>query len=404
MLRKEVVDRLILAKSILSSSVGALQGQSNAHLAAVQILNAHDAADLVFAALADHVGKLPAKGRTPAMIECLPLLGAPASGCVGYFTQLNDARNGLKHVGNLPSTQQWSRVTDDTFERLSALCLACLGVSLGDIDELELVLNNQVRVYLSAAKTLAGSGEFRRSLEETAKALATALDYHSDLSEVQVGRPKAEDALRLTAYGIPANEFLRLQEFMPYTIDEGEQSFKFLWKQSQFGHPGNWRADTASFCIGAVLSVAVSLQNSAGVPKAIELSTLYDYRVTAKEDSVEVWEDLVDGHLDDPYADNAGLFRVSKRLLAKGETVIVRASTSGFISDDRLPSGEWIKRVRISTDYLGAVLPDEVAEFVDLSRVEITCIPRSRADELLGGAFRGLPELPWEEDSPAFSG
>jgi hypothetical protein len=72
-LRKEVLHRLLLAKSILAPARAPALGQSNAHLVAKQVLNAHDAADLTFAAIADHAGKFPAKGRAPSMIECMEL-------------------------------------------------------------------------------------------------------------------------------------------------------------------------------------------------------------------------------------------------------------------------------------------------------------------------------------------
>ena len=61
-----------------------------------------------------------------------------------------------------------------------------------------------------------------------------------------------------------------------------------LWKQSTFGHPGNWREEVADFCISACLSVALSIQNARPVPFPREFSTVYQYKVVAAEDKVEV--------------------------------------------------------------------------------------------------------------------
>jgi hypothetical protein len=85
--------------------------QPNVHDVAKQVLNAHDAADLIFAAISDQQNRLPAKDKMPSMIGCLALIDTPVEKHTGYFSQLNDARNGLKHAGNLPSTQQWSSVS-----------------------------------------------------------------------------------------------------------------------------------------------------------------------------------------------------------------------------------------------------------------------------------------------------
>jgi hypothetical protein len=125
-LREEVGHRLLIAKSILAAGRSASLGQPNPHLVARQVLNAHDAADLVFASIADHQGKLPASGNAPSLIQCQGKIGSEESKHEAYFKQLNDARNSLKHVGNLPNTNQWANVTSDIFEKLSILCQTTL--------------------------------------------------------------------------------------------------------------------------------------------------------------------------------------------------------------------------------------------------------------------------------------
>jgi hypothetical protein len=51
--RKEVLQRLLLAKSILSPGRMAPRGQPNEHVVERQILNANDAAALIFADISD---------------------------------------------------------------------------------------------------------------------------------------------------------------------------------------------------------------------------------------------------------------------------------------------------------------------------------------------------------------
>ena len=214
-LREEVVHRLLIAKSILAAGRSASLGRPNPHLVARQVLNAHDAADLVFASIADHQGKLPASGNAPSLIQCLGKIGSEESKHEAYFKQLNDARNSLKHVGNLPNTNQWANVTSDIFEKLSILCQTTLSISLDELDESELLINYEARAHLAAAKKARSSQDFQLAIEEIGKALFVSLEDVPDVGGIQVGQAKAEDALKLTAFGVSANDFLRLQEFLP---------------------------------------------------------------------------------------------------------------------------------------------------------------------------------------------
>jgi hypothetical protein len=394
-LRKEVVNRLVLAKSILSSAVGSSSLQANSHLVARQLLNSHDAADLVFAAIADQKGKLVTKGKAPSMMDCLAFLGEKAHPYNAYFKQLNDARNSVKHVGNLPNTHQWSGVAEDVLEKLSALCKSMLGKRLEDISELELVLNADVRAHLKAGDKFRRSGGYKEALEEIGKAVYVALREKPDLWDIELGKPKAEDALKLTGLGIPANDFLRLQGFLPQVSKFFSDPFIVLWEQSKFGHPGNWRDDVVDFCLEQSRVVALGVQTALNAPFAAEFSFLYGYRILAREDRVEVWEDLVDGHLDD--AGNSRLFRAHKRYLNKGESIEVSAWTHPFISDDISPAGDWIKRVRVSTNPYSALVGNAArAEFVDLAQVCIVCVPKTRG---MGMArFEDLQEIEWKPD------
>ncbi len=410
-LKPEVLHRLLLAKSILSTG-RSLSGQSNAHLVAKQVLGAHDAADLVFAAIADQQNRLP-PGNKDSMIQCLDAIDISSDRHKGYFKQLNDARNGLKHSGLLPNTTYWASVEPDVFEKLSNICVATLSTSLDDIDESSLLVNNQVRAHLVAAKTARISQDFKLVLEELAKALFFALEDAPGLERINVGRANAEDALKLTAFGVSANNFLQLQEFLPMvsTFPSGPDwqldIEGLLWKQSGFGHPGNWRDEVADFCISACLGVALRIQNAPPVPYAREFSDVYEYKLTAREDQVEVWEDLADEeeHRAEVFSGKARPSRIHKRFLRKGESVTISPHPRPLVSNDVSLSGELIKRVRIcdidNGGGIGAMFSgrSKRAEFVNQANVNITCVP----NELYRDWSPALPEIPWEDDPLAFS-
>src|SRR6266481_1777333 len=408
-LRKEVLLRLLLAKSILAAGRNAPLGQPDPNLVARQVLNAHDAADFVFAAIADQQNKLPASGKD-SMMKCLEAIDA-ADKHTGYFKQLNDTRNSLKHSGVLPNIGYWGSVASDVFEKLSSLCYATLAISLDDVDESELLINDEARTHLSAAKQARAAQDFKLAIEEIGKALFVSLDDAPDVGKIQVGQAKAEDALKLTAFGISANDFLRFQEFLPMVsgypliLTGKRQPPDVDWKQNGFGHPGNWNDDVAGFCISTYLSVALGIQNAPPIPHAREFSRLYECKVTAIEDQVEVWKDFVDPEqqMTQVYSNNARPFRTHVRFLKKGESVIVSVHAKPLVSHDLSLSGKPIKRVRISPDqkrrFLETFSPgSELAEFVNLACVNITCVPQEWTEE----QSLGLPEIPWEEESLAF--
>jgi hypothetical protein len=409
-LRPEVLRRLLLAKSVLMGGRNApLAGQPNAHVVAREILNAHDAADLVFAAIADQQNRLP-QARKDSMMQCLEAINTTGDKHTGYFKQVNDARNSLKHSGVLPNTSSWASVISDVFEKLSSLCKETLAISLDDLDESELVLNDEARTHLAAAKKFREAQDFKGALGEIGKALFVGLDGSLDVGAVQVGRARAEDALKLTAFGISANDFLRLQEFLPMvsgwpsSLTPEREPLEVHWKQSGFGHPGNWRDDVVDFCMSACLGVLLGIQNASPLPYARHFSDTYNYKVTAKEDQVEVWEDLIDNALDEIYADDTRPFRTHKRFLNKGESLHVSMGTKPFVSEDISLTREPIKRVQISpnpksTGFWDHLLGEPArGEFVNLADVTITCVAQDWTKEM----SLSLPDIPWEEDPLIF--
>jgi hypothetical protein len=151
----------------------------------------------------------------------------------------------------------------DVFEKLSSLCQITMGIALDDVDESELLVNVDARTHLAAAKNARDSEDFKLALEEIGKALFLSLEDAPGAGNIEVGQAKAEDALKLTAFGVPANDFLRLQEFLPHVSGGWPNEFgqcnpcEPVWKQSKFGHPGNWREDVVEFCMSTYVRLAL---------------------------------------------------------------------------------------------------------------------------------------------------
>lgn len=391
-LRPEVIQRLLLAKSILAPYRFAPWNEPSDHDVAMQVLASHDAADMVFAAIADHQGKSTNKGpkRSPSMMEALALIdcGENLTKPTTYVSQLNEARDSLKHRGIFPNTKQWGRVGQNTYERLSEVCRVCINLSLDQIDESALLRDPEVKNHLAAAKKAIDADEYKNALEEIAKALRMLLDSLPYLA-IQVGEAKAEDAIKLSGFGVRANDFLRLQEFLPETWSLGD-GFRVTWKQSGFGHPGNWREDVARFCLEAFLQIAPRIQDAKWIPGAIELFQLYGYKVTAKEDNVDIWvesrtydSDLVTKHV--------------VGHLHKGESRMFSSVRQPLVSDwfDEVASESLrIVRLRDNSDFSGLFPASE--HFVLFNKVIITCIPT----DFMREHFPDLVEIPWSPDEP----
>lgn len=305
-----------------------------------------------------------------------------------YFSQLNEARDILKHKGVFPNTKQWGRVGQNTYEKLSEICRVCLHASLDEVDESALLRDQEVKNHLAAAMNAINVDEYKNALEEIAKALRALLDSLPYLA-IHVGEAKAEDAIKLSGFGVHANDFLRLQEFLPETLSLGD-GFRVTWKQSGFGHPGNWREDAARFCLEAFLQIAPRIQDARWIPGAIELYQLYRYKVTAKEDNVDIWaesrtydSDLVTKHV-------VGRLR-------KGEYKIFSSVRQPLVSDwfDEVKSESFrVVRLRDNSDFLGLFPGSE--HFVLFDKVVITCIPT----DFMREQFPDLVEIPWRPDEP----
>jgi len=105
----EVTEILLIAKSILDRLKSETPASPDRHSIVVNILLAHDAAELALSAVAQQCGKLPSGKYHYLMDYFAPLKTLHQDKEVpgrGYFDQLNRARQNLKHVGVFPDTQQ----------------------------------------------------------------------------------------------------------------------------------------------------------------------------------------------------------------------------------------------------------------------------------------------------------
>jgi hypothetical protein len=398
-LRPEVVQRLLLSKSLLARARFHPVAEPDAAFVAKEILTAHDAAELALGAIADQCNKLPPKDKCYLMDYFDSLKALDPSGDIPgrpYFRQLNQARIAIKHTGNFPDPKQWARVGERVYEYVDDWCTRYLVISLDELDESALLTSAGVKRYLDSAKQAMAQQNYEEVLVRLGKALHTLFDENSALRGLRVGVARPEDAIRLTGFGVHANGFLALQEFLPEIAKESDGTLRHKWKQGQFGHPANWREESGQFCLETFLDVALKVQSARWVPGALPFYIAYQHKITALTDGVKIESErrhlagLGAGPLETLLGKRT---RQTYRTLSKGESILGRVVSRDPISQPEdsagLGNSEEAYEIRFSSsgfEMMGIQL------FVAARHVKVTCVP----NEFIRQYLPDLSEIDWE--------
>lgn len=386
----------MIAKTLLDRAANIHTAEADDHTLAIELLACHDASELVLATVAFRLPgpTLPDKSNLLSYAGRIGEAGYKRSGLPGgsHWKALNDARNSLKHSGNLPNPGQFRQVTKETQRHLNRICKDHLGKELDALDRTGLIHSESTRKAIQeireAMELASGSEDYRQCLERMACALQTAFEEHTALRSVEVGKPSAEDALMLAGYGIHSHEFLTLQQFLPKSPAVWAEGAA-CWDSSKYGHPANWTWETADFCLRVCIEVIVKTQVATDIPAPLERDDFYTQRITAIEDGVTVWE--------------ANLFLLGFRLsppnhvppvdraLARGDSIVGRVRMTGRRVERLRELLQVDKLIEVSFG-VDAALPN--GGYIDASKVEIVCTPEVYWQELRPDLY--LPEFPWE--------
>jgi hypothetical protein len=402
-MKPETLDRLLLSKSFLQAIRFQPVAVHDRHRLAANIIAAHDAAELTIAAICDQLGCLPQKGNSYLMDYFEPLKQSqhPATDvhAKDYFRNLNVTRNAIKHQGLFPDAKQWSRVGENVFSYLSKWVRMYLKASLAELDESALIADVNVKILFDEAKQYAQRGDYKGALEKLAFALSLVLSSNPSLRGFEAGAVKSEDAIRLSGFGVHGNDFLALQEFLPYINSWAPEGTPPKWEQSKYGHPGNWREHTVNFCLKTFVDVAIKIQGAQWIPGAVELKVLYEHQIEALKDGVEIWNNIPSF-----FNPSEPEKREVVKTLNKGETI---KGTVGTETKQSALYGDRIKTdvLFIISDELDFYLGDEDVKKpkvpgvgrVFMSEVKVTCVPRQ--SEFMQQYFANLPVVDWEPET-----
>lgn len=383
-LKTEVVDRLLLAKFLLGPIVSTPVAKPDRLTIARHILTAHDAAELAIAGIAYYLECLPDSTRTFFMDYFTPIKNAKNGDPVpgrDYFSALNRARTGIKHHGDFPDVQTWYRVGENTYQYISEWCTKYLKISFEDLDESALIKHEEAKELFIEAQNERKKNSFKGSLENLARALFVIFSDNPALRDLSVGKPKAEDAIKLSAFGVHANDFLVIQEFLPlafnyYPSSNDDPALVTKWEQEKYGHPTNWTAYATDFCLRTFVHVAVRIQDAEWIPGAIDFFSVYEHKLTALVDNVEIVNDVR----------TIDLGRQKPRVvytLNKGESI------RGTVEQKGEPLILAMTGQKQMLNF--SSLPQKIFGEVEPEKVKVTCVPRR--SQFMKDNFPDLPEL-----------
>ena len=391
---QDVFERLLLAKALLSEIAIVPTVRPDSLTTARYILIAHDAAELVLAAIATHY-RCAVKDHAYLMgyVDAIKQTTGQDIPHRIFFLKLNRERVNVKHYGSRPNVEQWGNVAEVAYQNISSVCEKYLNIQLDQLDEAVLLQHEEAKRLIAEAKTAYQGEDYRQVLEKLAHTLFVLFKDNPALRNMTIGKPHVADATKLTAFRVNANEFLALQEFLP-SESEDSDPVSFHWNQEEHGHPANWTVEAAEFCLKTVIHVAVRIQNATWIPSATKFFYVYEHKVTALEDNVEI---VQPGNTIGGSALSALLPPPTKsvvaRTLSKGESIIGmvhRNKKDALLSafTGRQESGP--ETLSFSTSTYG---PDRIWGDIEASKVHVTCVPRN--NKFVREYYPHLQEMPW---------
>src|SRR5580704_9177178 len=279
---QQILSRIAIGNYLISSA-GSLTPNADPLSVAQAILLAHDASELVLAALATSMGAtFKDKHKTFLMDYVNSIEEKKHLGIKLFFNELNEARVAFKHFGIPPNVLHFYDCVVKARNHLDEACRACLGQSLEEVGLEALIEDDVARELYSQSMVLNQQGKFKECLESLGLAFRRALNVTPFAYDVSVGEPETEAALHLLGSGVDPSMFMSVQEFLP-SVGLGDA---IKWSLRERGHPGNWTRENVEYCLAAVLKIILQIQHAQFSAHAIPFRYVFEDVLTAKRDGV----------------------------------------------------------------------------------------------------------------------
>jgi hypothetical protein len=348
-LRDEVLQRVLLAKSLLHHGRRACEDRADLFEFARGLLLLHDAAEATLGAVADHLHARLEGNRY--LLDYFTLIEEtdPDRRPVPYRHQmrnLNTVRNILKHQGIFPDRAANAHFPITVAALLEDLCRTYLGLDFEAVSLKGLVEDATVRGYVEEAERKMEGGSFEQALISLGYAMYHLVESSSlPWSRRVFGIQQTEErflftephstnySLKLLEHGIDPFTYHRFRNLTPrFAYDMEDKTVVYEWHKD-FGHPANWTNRNVRFCLQFCIECALRVQRKPAFDYDIlYYPDVYEDVITPTKDEVILWSVPSTG------VQPLGSAEVPQRepvfVLKRGESIVGWASDSGGRPED----------------------------------------------------------------------
>jgi len=284
-LPSEMLYRIVVGNNLLSTA-GTTSPNADPLVVAQTVLLAHDASELILAALVSTTGITYRAKDKKFLINYVEDLEDKKNieGKI-FFNELNDARVAFKHSGILPTSLQFHDCIDKAKGYLNKACVKCIGKSLDEIDLTMLIENTEARKLYEQSKQLCKEKKMQQVLETLGLCFRRVLDDTPYQYIVEIGIPESEAALHLLGCGVDPSSFLSMQKLLPEINSLGE----IKWNFRATGHPGNWSQDNIDYCMKTLLKIILQIQHAMFTAPAVPFNLIFEDVLIANRNGVSVY-------------------------------------------------------------------------------------------------------------------
>jgi hypothetical protein len=359
-MEQTVLNRLIAARHLIEASGPDPTASAPSLLVAQKILIAHDASELVFLALSSSPAVAP-RGQDGQIIKdpsfmklAQTVLDYAAKHCnlnegsqLKVFDDLNEARKLFKHSGILVDPISNAHLFANTIAALDELCICTVGQALLGVDQTSAIASEKIRTSFASARKAIAMSEFKFSLEQTARGLATAFWEMTVPVSLTAGKPSSEEALLLSGRGIDPASFLSMQQLLPVLYIHHDEPD---WNLRKYGHEANWTYGVAESCLETAIDTVIKLQSAPTRPIAIEFYEEFEDVIEIITDTPEAYwakRGLFTFGLDETKID---VFQLGDRVFGQATGHYERSARPNSETEIGLEHADWIAIERPRTE------------------------------------------------------
>ncbi|OFZ54614.1 MAG: hypothetical protein A3D92_08215 [Bacteroidetes bacterium RIFCSPHIGHO2_02_FULL_44_7] len=268
-IRAEVLNRMILAKSLLRSAESLCGATADILSFSKGILFLHDAAESALGAVADHLhAAIPNKDIH--LLGYFDLIDPkdPSKSTLPYRTQmkvLNTLRVNIKHSGILPSIKENIHMPSVVRNLLEVSCLVHFGMPLDEVSLKSLIKKKAVVQQIKKAEEALSKKKYQECLLHSAYAMYEIFDRMwapQRGEEIVYADPRSNinAELRLIEKNVALDLYRRFKLITPIIGKNMKTNDLVARWDRLYGNPGNWNAENARFCLDFCIDVALKDQ------------------------------------------------------------------------------------------------------------------------------------------------